>query len=672
MARFVLVDFETASLCDLKRAGAWRYSEDLSTEVLCMGYTIDGEDSRLWKPGRDREHLNLFDAMLDPACFFVAHNVGFEKAIWRNVCMGDFKWPDVPNNRWHDTQAVCAQKGIPLKLEMALRMVGGHHQKDTEGSKLTISLSKPDKKTGEYGSRKATPAQLERIYSYCREDIAGELELHRKVGSLADGERKVWLLDQTINERGVRLDMDYVAKAQSICDQASKPLLAEFQKLTGINPTQREKFLAWLQGHGAKLPDMKAETLDELLGETEDDEDSLAGEVVATESTGLFLPESCRRPLEIRRVLGSASIKKLASMRDCVASDGRVHGLLQYHGAGPGRWAGRLLQPQNFPRGTTVISGKAPPPEEVVSAIKSGDAEFIRALYGEPIAVMASSLRHALIADPGKEFVVGDFATVEARIVLAMAGQHDKTTLIVSGQDIYCDMAEKIFGHKVTKKEHPELRQTGKNSVLGCGFQMGAAKFQIKYAKDKDLDFAKKCITAYREDFAPLVPKMWQGIENAAVKAVWDRRTTEAFGVEYRLENGWLTARLPSGRRLWYYNPRPVRKAMPWDKDDIRPGFEYTSFKAGQIKTISAYGGLLVENVVQATARDLLVAAMFRCEDNGLPVVLTVHDEIVAEKVPHTNNCHLLEQLMCETPDWAKAIRIPVNAEVWSGERYRK
>lgn len=679
MQKFVLVDFETASLCDLKRAGAWRYSEDFSTQVLCMGYVFSGaNEPGVWKPGdRPEDHAKLFRGMLAQDVFFIAHNVGFEKAIWRNICIPEFGWPDVPNDRWHDTLAVCAQKGIPQQLARALSMLGLSHQKDHDGSRLTISLSKPDKKTGLYGFNKATPEQMERVYEYCARDIHGELELHRRIKEQPDGERAVWLLDQTINERGVRLDLDFVSAGQEICDQATAPLLAEFNRLTGFNPGQRDRVLSWLTEAGARLPDLKKETLDKLLGEEEPDEDSLAGDICPEDDRpDLWLPASCRRPLEIRRVLGSASIKKLAAMRDCVAADGCVRGVLQYHGAGPGRWAGRLLQPQNFPRGTTKVIGakgkEAPPPEELVAAILTRDAEFVRVVYGEPIEAVASGLRHAIIARRGKELVVGDFATIEARIVLAMSGQHDKVALIASGQDIYCDMAMTIFDRLITKKENPEERHTGKNTVLGCGFQMGPAKFRMRYAPDKDMDFAKKCIDAYRQDFAPLVPKMWYGLEDAAVKAVWDRRPQSSHGVEYRLEDGWLTARLPSGRRLWYYAPRPVRKAMPWDKDDIRMGFEYISFKMGKVRTINAYGGLLTENVVQATARDLLVHAMFNCERENFPISLTVHDEIVAEKEPNSSNAHLLEMLMCDIPGWAKSLKIPVNAEVWTGERYRK
>src|SRR5262249_23696483 len=184
-----------------------------------------------------------------------------------------------------------------------------------------------------------------------------------------------------------------------------------------------------------------------------------------------------------------------------------------------------------------------------------------------------------------------------------------------SNRRVYADMACTIFGGKAPygkaeikawKEANLEQDQVGKNTVLGCGFQMGDKKFRARYAPDKPPEFAKRCVSAYREDFAPEVPKLWYGLEKAAVKCVWDGTTQEYAGVEYRLEDWFLTARLPSGRKLWYNYPRPVKKAMPWDPDDIRPGFEYKAWKMGKWITVSAYGGLLTENVVQALARDLL------------------------------------------------------------------
>lgn len=665
MARpFALIDFETASACDLKKCGAWVYAADLSTEILCLGFTTGNEAMVLTPDDLARRSGPLWDMAHDSGVMFVAHNAAFEKAIWREIMVKVYGWPDIPNDRWHDIMAVCAMKGLPLKLERAAMALRLHHQKDTEGTRVTLSLGKPNRRG--YYDRPAE--KLARVYDYNRRDCVAELELHRRVGGLGPDERRVWLLDQRINERGVGIDLNFVRAAQAICDAAAVPLATEFSVITnGLRPTQRDQFLGWLTANGADVPNLQKATLAKLLGEDDEEDDSLAGEIPDIQNE-VRLPDNCRRALQIRQVLGSASIKKLAAMRSCVGTDGRARGLLQYHGAGPGRWAGRLLQPQNFPRGSMGAD-----PEQVVKAILTEDAEWVRSLYGEPISVVASSLRHAIIAPGGHSLVVGDFATIEARIVLAIAGQHDKTALMAAGHDIYIDMAEKIFKCPVDKKRDPEKRQTGKNSVLGCGFQMGWRKFKARYAEKESDEFAQRCIEAYRKEFAPKVPKLWYALEEAAVKAVHDKRPYEAYGILYRLEDGWLTARLPSGRCLWYRDPVPTRKAMPWDETDVRLAFEYRAWKMGQWKTVQAYGGLLTENVVQATARDLLVHAMFKAEDEGLPIVLTVHDELVCE-VPDSRGAtaETLHQIMCDAPQWARELQIPVGAECWQGQRYRK
>ncbi len=697
--RFCLIDFESQSACDLKKAGAWRYAEDPTTEIICLGYTIEGAPG-IVIAGYQLEFGAdpwLKDAVLDPECMFIAHNAAFEKAIWRNIMVPVFRWPDIPDERWHDIMAVCALKGLPLKLERAAAALGLAHQKDTEGTKATLALGRTNKK----GYYTRTPEKLQRVYDYNLSDLAAELELHKAVGGLGRAERNVWLLDQKINQRGIRLDLPLIEAAQAICGQAAKPLRAEFRKLTGIDKIASPKFKDWLVEQGCPFPRDKDGNLDtsldkehvaKLLGvEDDDEEDSLAGDDEDYQDTEsqIVLPYSYRRPLEIRKVLGSASIKKLAAMQACVCADGRAHGLLQYHGAGPGRWAGRLLQPQNFPRPTLRVGGAAHDPDQLVEAILTRDHEFVRMMFGEPIEAVASGLRHTLVASPGKLFEVGDFATIEARIVLAIAGQYDKLALITSGQDIYIDMAQRIYHCAVDKKKDPEKRQTGKNSVLGCGFQMGWRKFKKRYAPKESDEFCQSCIRAYREDFAPEVPKLWRSLEDAAIRAVWDRTPQEAYGIVYQLEGGWLTARLHDGKKLWYRDPRPVRKHMPWctcsdckarknlppetpEEPDVRRGFEYSAWKMGQWKRVSAYGGLLTENVVQATARQLLVNAMFNAEGEGHEIVLTVHDEIICEVPEALASAKRLDKLMTTVPGWAKQLRIPVNTECWVGDRYRK
>lgn len=665
-----LGDFETASACDLAEAGAWRYAEDPTTEIICFCFAQElNETPMVWTPadGRDSEvGRALLALVLDPDVIFIAHNCQFEKAIWRRIMVEQLGWPDIPNSRWHDTMAVCAMKVLPQKLDRAAVVLRLSQEKDLEGSRLTKALSRPNKKTGMYDRSEGT---LKRVYQYCQQDIRSEFELHRRVGWLTPGERKVWLLDQRINERGVKLDQDFIRQARLIVDRATIPLAQEFRQITGVNFSQGAKILEWLKGEGVHLPNMQKQTLADILGEHDDDEDPedfLRAEVQD-------LPDHVRRALHIRQLVGSASVKKLGRMEASVGSNGRTRGVLQYHGAGPGRWSGRVFQPQNFPRGTLKLGENPVPVDMVVEAIMTGDPAYVEMLIGPAVETVVGGLRHALIPESDRLYCSGDYAQVECRVLLALAGQHDKTALLASGASPYLDMAKLIFpGRTIDKHADVNEYTLAKNSVLGLGFQMGAPKFMDRYGQGQELPFFKELVRVYREDWAPMVPKLWYGLERAATRTVWDGTPHEAFGVLYQLEDGWLTARLPSGRKLWYFNPRPVKKAMPWDPNDIRSAFTYQAQKQGKWITVDAFGGQLTENVVQALARDLLCNAMFIAEDNDFPISLTVHDEILAEPLLAKADHRVLEEIMADMPDWARAIQVPIKAEGWTGDRYRK
>lgn len=670
---YIVIDFETASPADLKRCGAWKYAEHPLTEIICLGYSIDGGPAKVLTPAdladEDTRH-ELWQAVDVSGCLFIAHNVAFEKAIWRNIMVPLFGWPDIPNARWHDSQATCAMKALPLRLDKVAAVLKLAHQK---GSFNINSLSKL-RKDGTYDR---SPETLAKAYTYNGGDIDAEVELNHRVGGLQSCERPVWLLDQRINERGVRVDLEYVGACQRIVDGASVPLVAEFCKITsGVKPSQRDKVVQWVRGQGVDLPNLQKDTITKLLG-AEDEEEDDNGEDNSTtfEPALLDLSASVRRALKIRRSIGSASIKKLAAIRSAACADSRVRGVVQYHGAGPGRWVGRLFQPQNFPRDSNKWDKDdkhAIDPEIVCSILGTGDHELVAALLGEPIDAVVKGLRHSIIASPGRTLTVGDFETIECRIVLALAGQHDRTARIAAGEKPYIPMAEAIFGRKIDKEKDLKEYTIGKNTVLGCGFQMGASKFHSRYCPDQPLEFAQRAIDTYRKEWAPLVPKVWHGLEDAALRAVWDKRTTEAYGVRYAHEDMWLTARLPSGRKLYYANPRPIRKAMTWDATDVRPAWTCQAWKMGRWITRDMYGGLETENVVQALARDLMVAAMFKCEKEKLPVVLTVHDEIVCEPLEKDSDPVMLRQIMSDAPEWARSMQIPVSAECWSGGRYKK
>jgi DNA polymerase bacteriophage-type len=671
----VILDFETINCggVDLTVVGSTVYAQHPLTEVVSLTFSAMGQ-IEIWTPQQPNGYLN---GLVQADAIFIAHSAGFEKDIWRYIMVRVYGFPDIPNERWRDTQAVCAWKAIPIALEPACDLLELENRKDPLGHKLMRSLNKPNKQ-GEFEDAR-NPQVLRSVYTYNTRDILCQSELHSRIGVLRPKELSIWQLDQTINERGIRIDTDYCRAAMEVVRKASVPLLREFEELTGLRPGQRDKILGWAEQNGQPLPDLTKETVEHWIG----GEDAPAWEPSR-------LPPRIARALRLRQLVNHSSTKKLQRMIDCTAEDGRAHRLIHYHGAGTGRWTGRLFQPQNFPRGTVRVDGKPPDPEVLVAAIMTGDDKYVEDVIGAPaIECVASGLRHALVSRRGHVFNSGDFVGIECRLDLALAGQQDRCAQLAAGQDVYCDMANEIYGREITKADI-EQRQTGKNTVLGCGFQMGKNKFCQRYVPecscrgmgvcqnpDGDTNrFAGTVIRTYRQEWAPLVPKLWRGLENAALTCVQTKRETEAYGVCFRIANQWLAADLPSGNTLWYYQPKLIQKKMPWTDDDgdpvIRPAWQFCSWSGerGNLQITDAYGGFITENVCQAMARELMVDAMFRCEKENFPIVLTVHDEILTE--PKHGDLKTLEQIMTCRPSWAERIQVPIQIEAWEGDRYRK
>lgn len=691
----VVCDFETVSRVDLVKAGAHRYAEDVSTRVLCFCYQIKGHDNvDTWIPTTESDDLMTLAA--DPQVVFVAHNAAFEKAIWKHVMKGQHGYPPIDNTRWRDTTAWCARRRLPLRLEDVAKTLGLPQAKDTQGGVLVRKLNKHYAKTG---SIECDAATLGRIVSYCIQDVRTTMALFDATRFNADAEHDVWLLDQTINERGVQLDRDFVAAAQDVLDLALPALEAEFYQLVGCSHNQRQKVLDWLRWEqGVDIANMKKATVDALMGQEEDDEDNLGDE--PAKDHVVYLTDDARRALGLRQLMRSSSVKKLQRMDQCVSRDGRARGLLQYHGAGTGRWAGRLFQPQNFPRGTV----KARPDlavEAIHLASKIGDANYVELALGvPPLETVASALRHCIVPSPGHTLVAGDFAQIEARIVLALADEDCDALKSFETGTPYEDMASLIYGRPITKADVEE-RQIGKNTVLGCGFGMGAFKFWKRYCEHQGYPFAKEVILKYRgisswengvrtittPGWADQVPILWHELMNHASYQFYGNEVVRGKipdGIEFEREGNYLTIRLPSGRKLWYpgvhtMEPEPVYemtdkgRVLITDKygEPVMARFQW-GYWDPRGREVKAYGGLLTENIVQAIARDIMVNAMKKCEAEGMPVVLTVHDEIVCETM-RPDAARALKQVMVEElPSWVTNLGIPVAAETWAGDRYKK
>lgn len=676
----VLVDFETRSYVSVTDCGAWRYAEEGTTEILCMAYKIGDGNTKLWTP--DLPFPEELIELIEAGAVFEAHNVQFERAVW----LRKLKPLGIPVPKyWKDTLAVCANRGIPLGLDKAGKALDLPIIKSERGRYLLNTLSMP-----KFGT-KAEPNReyredwdlYQELYDYCVKDVDAEACLADTLGDLPPDEQGLWVLDQRINQRGVMIDMDAVNAALRLTTEIETKLntrLAEITKGEVTRATQRARMLKWFNENGLPiLTDLKKDTIEEFLRDAANGADYLA-----------HLDEKVVEAMHIRSQLSKASTKKLIKMRECVNSDNRIRGLLQYCGAFTGRWAGRLVQPQNFPRPTVTnkvnANGKAYlDMDQLVWDIKNLDADALDLLYPSAMEAISSSLRGMFIAAPDHELYVSDFSAIEARVTFWVAGCQtgldvfDKSDRGES-EDIYCVTASDIVGFEVKKALHSTERQLGKIAVLGCGYQMGWPKLQSQALEAYNVELtdeeAENMVNTYREKYEE-VKWAWYGLQEAAIATVKTGKSHYYRKIRYEMvydnaKKPWLACVLPNGRRLWYYDPVVVLVTPPWGgaKRDSLTYMGRDNKKGGTWGRITTYGGMLMENVVQAIARDLMAEAMCRVEKAGFWIILTVHDEVIAEVKKGTLLYSLFNKLMGETPAWAAGCPIAVEGGVI--ERYQK
>lgn len=682
------VDFETRSACSLKNCGAWKYSLDPSTEVLCLAYRLPVMPVgavALWHPsfmslgieeGGDVASLLELFAWIDGGGLLEAHNAAFEQAIWTNILAPCYGFPLVPPASWRCSAAKAAAHALPRKLAEAGAALHVAVLKDDAGHKLMLKLSKPRKPrkkereawAARYGLSSIHPrvyfedsSLFQQLWDYCRQDVLAEEALSARLDDLNPQETQYYLLDQRMNQRGFQLDLEAVETALSLITAETTTLNAELTTLTHgavTRATQRERLKDWLGTEGVILDDTQGTTIDSCL----------AADASSIYSQG-ELSVAARRALEILRTLGRSSTAKYETMRDWACPDGRVRGGLLYHGATTGRWTGSGVQPHNFPKGTI----KGFDMEAAWDLIKSGDITAIASTYPSVMEALACALRGAIIAKKGKQLYVADYASIEARVLLWLAKDDTGLTLFRTGQDIYCDMAASIYDRPITKADTAE-RSMGKVAILGLGYQMGGSKFQetcATFGITIDEEFATQVVTAYREKYWR-VKQLWTDVEDAALRAMSSKGATIPCGaVQWLREGTFLYCILPSGRRLAYPFPEVRERQTPWGATKMALTYKSVNAYSRQWTRETTYGGKLVENIVQAIARDILAAALQRCEESGVYVpVLSVHDEILAEAIQGTGSVLEFEQLLTTLPRWACGL--PIAAEGWQGRRYHK
>ena len=684
------IDFETRSACSLKKCGSWRYSLDATTEVLCLAYRLpywDEGRTGLWHPAfphlgiEETEHSEELDELIDWVLageLVEAHNAWFERGIWTNIMGPRYGWPVIGHRQWRCSAAKAAAHALPRALGDVSEALALKVKKDLEGGKVMKKVMKPRKPRK--AEREAwalvhgeAPMPLhwhesrelfERLWEYCRVDVLAEEGLSERVPDLNAAETELYLLDQQMNERGFQLDVQAVDVALKLIAEETILLNGELSKLTKgkvEKATQRARMMQWFAGEGLVLENTQKATLDE----------------VAQDSS---LPPKVMRGVELVRELGRSSTAKYQAMKNWRCPDGRVRGGLLFHGASTGRWSGSGVQPHNFVKGSYDKDDLDV--QTLWDLLKTGDRELIkqvatniRGKQGSVMEALANGLRGAITASPGHQLYVADFAGIEARVLLWAAGDEDGLELFRTGGDIYCDMAASIYDRPVTKADKDE-RALGKVAILGLGYQMGWAKFvSTAWMMGKiviDDDMSQRVVEAYRTKYWRVV-EMWNAQEQAAIIATRSRKGHEEICGQtlWTRGSGYLYCEIPSGRRLAYPSPEIRERETPWGKAKLSLTFCGVHPLSRKWVRQTTYGGMLVENIVQAVARDLMAESLVRCEESGLYIpVLSVHDELISEAPNGTGNVKEFEDMMAAVPQWAAGC--PIAAEGWAGARYRK
>lgn len=674
------IDFETRSAVDLKTAGAFVYAEHPTTDVWCAAYAFGDGPVEVWRPG---DPADAITEHIRSGGEVIAHNAAFEAAIVNRVLAPRHGWPTVDVAQLRCTMAQALAYGRPAGLDAAAKALGLPQEKDEEGYRLMLRMSRPRRKpdpeclmchgTGVadvVGARPEhcacltwweIPERVDRLVAYCRQDVVVERALDERLPRLSDDEAALWRADQEINNRGVAVDLAACEAAKEVVIGAHAELHAAIRRVTGGAVTKASevaKLLDWCRDAGVGLASLDKAALAEALARAD-------------------LPPAVREELEIRREFAKTSVKKLDALIVGANADGRIRGLLQYHAAHTGRWGGRRFQPQNLPR-----TEKGFTPELAMPALLTGDAETVRMIHGRPLGVVSNALRSLLVAAPGHVLVAADYSNIEGRVLAWLAGEKWKLDAFRAfdrgeGPDLYKVAYGRAFGVDPSAV-NGEQRQVGKVMELALGYQGGVGAFQTMargYGVEVSDERAAELRDAWR-DAHPDTRFLWRSLEKAALDAVRKREPAHLNGkLTFFMDGTVLHMRLPSGRCLHYHDAAVRPKTMPYTDDWGMPvKRDVLAFRTVQLSGrwdwSTAYGGLLAENAVQAISRDILAGAIRRLHARGARIVLHVHDEIVTEEPEETASIERLAEAMFAISPWLHGC--PVVADGWIGQRYRK
>lgn len=636
--KHISIDIETYSSTNLSKAGVYRYADSDDFEILLFGYAVDtGEVQVIDLACGEKIPAAIIEALSDDAVIKWAFNAQFER-----VCLSHYIKHWLAPGSWHCTMVWSATLGLPLSLEGVGMVLGLDKQKLKEGHDLIKYFCMPCTPTKANAGRTRNLPQhdrekWQRFTFYNQRDVETEMNIQKRLSvfPVSATEWQHYKLDQEINDRGIQIDTTLVRQA-IVCDDTFRHThLKIAQELTGLeNPNSPIQLKEWLAANGMPLP-------------------SLSKSEVATAletATG-----TVKTVLELRQQLAKSSVKKYTAMEAAKCHDGRIHGLLQFYGANrTGRWSGRLVQVQNLPQ------NHLPDLALARSLIKSGQFDMVELLYDSVPSVLSKLIRTACIPKQGCRFFVADFSAIEARVIAWLAKESWRMKVFAAGGDIYCASASQMFHVPVVKHGvNGHLRQKGKIAelALGYGGSVGALKAMGAIEMGIPEEELPPLVAAWRTT-NPHIVKLWWDIDRATKKCVKEHVSTEAHGICFKYQSGCLFLQLPSGRRLSYVKPRIALN---------RFGKEAVTYEGiGSTKKwerLESYGAKFVENIVQATSRDILAEAMERLNGSGFNIVMHVHDEVIIE-APCNASLTTICTIMGQPPNWADGLLLHADGYV--------
>lgn len=632
------IDIETKSGNEIKY-GVRKYVDSFDFEILLFAYSIDGREVEVvdFTKGVDVPlEVNL--ALTDPKVIKTAFNASFER-----TCISRAMGRPLPPEQWRDTMIWGMELGLPASLAQMAKYLNVPQQKDTEGKRLIRKYCIPKKDGSFCEEYEGEDWQL--FKSYVAQDVRAEMSIAEELAPypIADSEWELWALDQNINDRGVGIDMDLVRAALLLDEETSAAAKEQLKTLTGLdNPNSVLQLKKWLGEQGLQVQSLGKEQVTEILADAE-------------------TPNLVREALLLRQATSNSSIKKYDMLNNATCQDDRIHGILQFYGATrTGRWAGRLLQVQNLPRGSLK-------PHELATArdfVKANDMEALDIVWGDVPEVLKSLIRSALIPSEGHEFIVSDFSAIEARVIAWLAGETWVLDTFREGHDIYKATANQMFNLGGVDKVDKSMRQRGKVATLALGYQGGTGALQAMGALKMGIkeDELQGLVNAWRKA-NPNIVKFWRRVEAAAKRALefGTKVSLRGTGISFYVRDHFLMIGLPNGRSIAYANAT---------LEDGRIRYEGKSMTGSTFQKLETYGGKLVENIVQATARDVLAESMLRLEKLGYKIVAHVHDEVILDVPKGVTNIDEINEQMAINPEWTEGL--PLAAAGFRSDFYMK